>query len=63
MKNMRRVICSVLAAVMVLAALPLCTALAATEITSIELGAVGHTSSGHICCAITSRPLRYYING
>ena len=33
------------------------------EITSIELGAVGHTSSGHICCAITSRPLRYYING
>ena len=32
------------------------------EITSMELGEVGGTSSGHICCAITSRPLRYYIN-
>lgn len=32
------------------------------EITSMELGEVGGTSSGHVCCAITSRPLRYYIN-
>ena len=32
------------------------------EITSMELGEVGGTSSGHVCCAITSRPLRYYVN-
>ena len=33
------------------------------EITSMELGEVGGTSNGHVCCSITSRPLRHYING
>lgn len=33
------------------------------EITTMELGERGGTSNGHICCAITSRPLRQYING
>lgn len=33
------------------------------EITSMELGELGGTSNGHICCSITSRPLRHYING
>lgn len=33
------------------------------EITSMELGEVGGTSNGHICCSITSRPVRHYING
>ena len=33
------------------------------EITTMELGERGGTSNGHICCAITSRPLRRYING
>lgn len=32
------------------------------EITSMELGEVGGTSNGHICCSITARPLRNYIN-
>lgn len=31
------------------------------EITSMELGAVGGTSNGHICCSITSRPYRHYL--
>ena len=31
------------------------------EITSIELGAVAGTSSGHVCCSITGRPFRKYI--
>ena len=33
------------------------------EITSMELGEVGGTSNGHVCCSITSRPFRHYING
>lgn len=33
------------------------------EITSMELGEIGGTSNGHVCCSITSRPLRRYING
>ena len=33
------------------------------EITTMELGELGGTSNGHVCCAITSRPLRRYING
>ena len=32
------------------------------EITSMELSEKGGTSNGHICCSITGRPLRYYIN-
>lgn len=31
------------------------------EITSMELGEVGGTSNGHVCCSITSRPFRSYI--
>lgn len=31
------------------------------EITTIELGEKGGTSNGHICCSITSRPLRQYV--
>ena len=28
------------------------------EITTMELGRVGGTSSGHVCCSITGRPFR-----
>ena len=31
------------------------------EITSMELGERGGTSNGHVCCSITSRPLRRYV--
>ncbi len=33
------------------------------EITTMELGERGGTSNGHVCCSITERPLRLYING
>ncbi|HIY08441.1 MAG TPA: alanine racemase [Firmicutes bacterium] len=33
------------------------------EITTMELGERGGTSNGHVCCSITSRPFRHYING
>lgn len=31
------------------------------EITSMDLGRIGGTSNGHVCCSITSRPFRHYI--
>ncbi len=31
------------------------------EITSMDLGSLGGTSNGHICCSITSRPFRHYV--